>query len=147
MDRTAHSVPLQTLAPREGLNQIKRLLPDGELLSCPLLRERRALFLTEPLLLFFFFAPFRKFYRVAQFLMLRFNSICFEVFSFFAVTKCLIFVLLILNSAARAVVKLIQHEIHIIHHSISAIRTYLIERANIQLNIHFFFFWVSVLCS
>lgn len=59
---------------------------------------------------------------------------------FFVITKCLIFVLLILNSAARAVVKLIRREIHIIHRSPFAIRTYLIRRPNIQLNIYFYFF-------
>lgn len=37
--RTLNFSPSQTLAPSKGLKQIKRLLPDGELLSRPLLKE------------------------------------------------------------------------------------------------------------
>lgn len=124
------------LAPSEGLKQIKRLLPDGELWSCPSWKTSTLSHLFSSL----FLCSIQDILQMRPFLMLLFNSICSEVFLpfFFVITKHLIFVLLILNSVARAAVELIRLKIHIIHHNTSAIRMYLIGEPYMQLNINFF---------
>lgn len=71
MDHTTRLGPLADFwHPSEGLKQIKRLLPDGGLLRCPLLKEEHTFLIDFPplssptgtpfFLLFFCFAPFRK---------------------------------------------------------------------------------------